>query len=115
MVTRLQLKGTDGRAPPGLEPAAQFDSTQGELTRSRHFKGRQVDSFFLDAMDGGAWPFSIGGVLCLFNPMNNRDLSLLNRVKYDSFLLGYFDVSVRTTMKGSEVYEALRIVSCMIQ
>ena len=29
MVARLKLKGIDGRAPPGVEPAAQFDSTRG--------------------------------------------------------------------------------------
>lgn len=28
MVARLKLKGIDGRAPPGVEPAAQFDSTR---------------------------------------------------------------------------------------
>jgi hypothetical protein len=27
MVARLKLKGIDGRAPPGVEPAAQLDST----------------------------------------------------------------------------------------
>ena len=29
MVARLKLKGIDGRAPPGVEPAAQLDSTRG--------------------------------------------------------------------------------------
>ena len=28
MVERLKLKGIDGRAPPGVEPAALFDSTR---------------------------------------------------------------------------------------
>ena len=28
MVARLKLKGIDGRAPPGVEPTAEFDSTQ---------------------------------------------------------------------------------------
>ncbi len=31
MVARLKLKGIDGRAPPGVEPAAQFDPTRGNL------------------------------------------------------------------------------------
>ena len=31
MVARLKLKGIDGRAPPGVEPAAYFDSTRGNL------------------------------------------------------------------------------------
>ena len=29
MVARLKHKGIDGRAPPGVEPAALFDSTRG--------------------------------------------------------------------------------------
>ncbi len=28
-------------------------------------------------MDGGAWPFLVGGVICLVNSVNERDLSLL--------------------------------------
>ena len=28
MVAKLKLKGIDGRAPPGVEPAAYFDSTR---------------------------------------------------------------------------------------
>ena len=31
MVARLKLEGIDGRAPQGVEPAAQFDSTRGNL------------------------------------------------------------------------------------
>ena len=38
MVARLKLKGIDGRAPPGVEPAGQFDSTREKPTRSRHGK-----------------------------------------------------------------------------
>ena len=38
-------------------------------------------------MGGGAWPFLVGGVICLVNCVNERDLSLLNSVKYDSFLI----------------------------
>ena len=29
MVAKLKLKGIDGRAPPGVEPVAKFDSTRG--------------------------------------------------------------------------------------
>ena len=32
---------------------------------------------FLDSM-GGAWPFLVGGVICLVNSVNERDLDLLN-------------------------------------
>ncbi len=39
-------------------------------------------TIFLDSMGGGAWPFLVGGVICLVNSVNERDLSLLNsRVK----------------------------------
>ena len=31
IVARLKLKGIDGRAPPGVEPPAQFDSTRRNL------------------------------------------------------------------------------------
>jgi hypothetical protein len=30
-------------------------------------------------MGGGAWPFLVGGVICLVNSDNERDLTLLNR------------------------------------
>ena len=30
-------------------------------------------------MGGGAWPFLVGGVICLVNSVNERDLDLLNR------------------------------------
>ncbi len=30
-------------------------------------------------MGGGAWPFLVGGVICLVNSVNERDPCLLNR------------------------------------
>ena len=30
-------------------------------------------------MGGGAWPFLVGGVICLVNSVNERDLCLLSR------------------------------------
>ncbi len=33
---------------------------------------------FLDSMGDGAWPFLVGGVICLVNSVNERDLDLLN-------------------------------------
>ena len=38
---------------------------------------------------GGAWPFSVDGVLCLVKPVNARVLGLLNSVKYDSSLISF--------------------------
>ncbi len=37
-------------------------------------------------MGGGAWPFLVGGVICLVNSVNERDLNLLN--SYLRFLWG---------------------------
>ena len=48
--------------------------------------------FFLDSMGGGAWPFLVGGVICLVYSVNERDLDLLNSRAYSrvrtSFLEG---------------------------
>ena len=32
-------------------------------------------------MDGGAWPFLVGGVICLVNSDNERDSNLLNSTR----------------------------------
>ena len=45
-----------------------------------------VASLFLDSTGGGAWPFLSGEVICLVNPVNDRELSLLNSVQHDSYL-----------------------------
>lgn len=36
-------------------------------------------------MGGGAWPFLVGGVICLVNSDNERDLNLLIRSIYHIF------------------------------
>ena len=33
-------------------------------------------------MGGGAWPFLVGGVICLVNSVNERDLNLLTSLIY---------------------------------
>ncbi len=38
--------------------------------------------FFLDSVGGGAWPFLVGGVICLVYSVNERDLDLLNSMEY---------------------------------
>ncbi len=43
---------------------------------------------FLDSMGGGAWPFLVGGVICLVNSVNERDLDLLNSTSYSLDNLG---------------------------
>ena len=49
-------------------------------------------------MGGGAWPFLVGGVICLVNSVNERDLSLLtsqrNIITFD-FLEGLCVSSAR--------------------
>ncbi len=39
---------------------------------------------FLDSMGGGAWPFLVGGVICLVYSVNERDLGLLNSSVHSS-------------------------------
>ena len=78
MVARLELKGIDGRAPPGVELAAQFDSTRETLPGQNIVRIDRLQ-LFLDSMIGGAWPFLVGGVICLVNSDNERDPDLSNR------------------------------------
>jgi hypothetical protein len=35
-------------------------------------------------MGGGAWPFLVGGAICLVNSVNERDLSLLTSYAEDA-------------------------------
>ena len=53
-------------------------------------------------MGGGAWPFLVGGVICLVNSDNERDLGLLN---------SYSESSVR--VKGREVVAAPAVAICL--
>ena len=50
-------------------------------------------------MGGGAWPFLVGGVICLVNSVNERDLNLLNRLQnlrfQEAFLEGRHVVNMR--------------------
>ena len=46
-------------------------------------------------MGGGAWPFLVGGVICLVNSVNERDLNLLTSTLMTNqryFLEGLCDV-----------------------
>ena len=50
-------------------------------------------------MGGGAWPFLVGGVICLVNSVNERDPSLLNNSVYDFhrrlFLRGTWSIKLQ--------------------
>ena len=63
-------------------------------------------------MGGGAWPFLVGGVICLLNCVNERDLSLLNRTMYLRiylFLLrGTLCLSAHGSLSLKQVCNALR-------
>ena len=48
-------------------------------------------------MGGGAWPFLVGGVICLVYSVNERDLDLLN-----SSTLG-FTLGIRDFLEGLSV------------
>ncbi len=56
------------------------------LNLTQHGKTYQVRTqwgltdweLFLDFVGGGAWPFLVGGVICLVNSVSERDLNLLN-------------------------------------
>ena len=49
----------------------------GATHRVRTWLGLTDRELFLDAMGGGAWPFLVGGAICLVNSVNERDLALL--------------------------------------
>ena len=42
-------------------------------------------------MGGGAWPFLVGGVICLVNSVNERDRSLLNSSVNSPFAANFLE------------------------
>jgi hypothetical protein len=50
-------------------------------------------------MGGGAWPFLVGGAICLVNSVNERDLGLLN---------SYMNPSIQNLVVESSVLLVLR-------
>ncbi len=72
MVARLKLKGIDGRTHQRW--SLRFNLTQhGETYQVQTWWGLTVWKHFLDSMGGGAWPFLVGGVICLVDSDNERD------------------------------------------
>ena len=58
-------------------------------------------------MDGGAWPFLVGGVICLVNSDNERDSPLLtSRLDLDQ------RVACRVTLAVRGASRASRFVAC---
>ena len=76
MVARLKRKGIDGRAPPGVEPAAYFDSTRG------NFRGPDIvridiliafSSFYgWWCMAVLSWSSDLSGYCCQRTKLNER-------------------------------------------
>ena len=64
--------------------------------------------FFRDFMDGGARPFSIGGVICLVNSVNERDSNVLNSL----FVLLVIEKPLRGT--GGSNYDSLKVTKCLV-
>ena len=50
----------------------------GKSHQARTLEGLTDWELFLDSVGGGAWPFLVGGVICLVNSDNERDSVLLN-------------------------------------
>eukprot|EP00997_Jenningsia_sp_PLL12_P008972 NODE_583_length_1586_cov_140.518543_g479_i0.p5 GENE.NODE_583_length_1586_cov_140.518543_g479_i0~~NODE_583_length_1586_cov_140.518543_g479_i0.p5 ORF type:complete len:71 (+),score=15.58 NODE_583_length_1586_cov_140.518543_g479_i0:28-213(+) len=53
--------------------AAQFDTTRGSSFGQDACRIDRLKAF-LDSAEGGAWPFLVGGVICLVDSVNERDL-----------------------------------------
>ena len=75
LIARLKLKGIDGRAPQDW--ILRLNLTQRwETHQVRKMAGLTDWQLFLDSSERGAWPFLVGGVICLVNSDNERDLGL---------------------------------------
>ena len=74
MLARVKIKGIDGKAPPGMEPAAQFDSTQKNLPGPDIAMIARL-KFLHDSMSSGAWPFFVRRATRLVYSDNERDLN----------------------------------------
>ena len=58
-------------------------------------------SLLLLPMGGGAWPFLVGGAICLVNSVNERDLSLLT---------SYAEVTLRgQLLRGTMAFQAKEV------
>ena len=69
-----QIWRKSAQAPPGVELAAQFDSTL-ENSPSRDIA--RIDRLTaFDSTGGAAWPFSVGRVICLVSFASIRLIAL---------------------------------------
>ncbi len=59
-------------------------------------------------MGGGAWPFLVGGVICLVNSVNERDLILLNSLAITFLCDGRLLLQRGGNLSFAEEYGLLR-------
>ena len=65
-----------------------------------------------DSMGGGAWPFLVGELICLFHSFNDRNLSLLNCVQHDSYLISSEKEIVCTTQGSLRQKQVCDVLLC---
>ncbi len=73
----------------------------GETYQVQTWVGLTDWELFLDSMGGGAWPFLVGGVICLVNSVNERDLNLLNSMLMHNW---YYFLEGLCVLKRMEVW-----------
>ena len=78
---------THNDTQPTKQLAAQFASTRENSPGLDTVRIDRLSAPSPDSTGGGAWPSPVGGVICLVISVNERDLGLLNHVKYDSYLI----------------------------
>ena len=86
--TRRQTETETERQRKKTETEGE-EGTKEKKTRQEQREERRVKREKIHFQCGGAWPFSVDGVLGLVHPVNARFLSLLNSVKYDSSLISF--------------------------
>ena len=65
-------------------------------------------------MGGGAWPFLVGGVICLVNSDNERDSSLLNRLAVYTAVLPLSQPAGGGIFRWFRLSRALLLLACRI-
>ena len=58
-------------------------------------------------MGGGAWPFLVGGAICLVNSVNERDLNLLNSIRNLGFLKHFLEGRCVASVRRCEAITGL--------
>ena len=59
-------------------------------------------------MVGGAWPFLVGGVICLVNSVNERDLGVLASIYYRFGIRDFLDGLQASSLRKLQAITDLR-------